>query len=128
MNKITSEEIKEAVDWLMKEKEGCWSKRIGYSHPGVFHNNPLCFVIGWDSGFDTDSTDKYADGEYRICCKIAFNDSDLQCDYNWDFVMPEDEDTEEVDDTNIYVGENFDSTAKYLNEEAERIIKEWNLE
>ena len=122
MFKITKEEIQLSVNWLMEQKEGCSYYKTGNYDK---ENNPLCVVFGWEGGYETDSEDLYADGEYRICCKIAFNNSALQCDYEWDFVMPYDEDTSEVCDTDMYVGEDFDSLADYLNKQVETISKAW---
>lgn len=120
MEKITVQEIKEATDWLMTEKQGCWHKKTGYFRNG----DPICFVIGWeDYGEHSDS--KYSDGNYEICCKIAVNNSSLQCDYDWDFQMPYNEETSEVDDTDCYVGDNFEDTVKWLNDQAERVVLEW---
>ena len=67
----------------------------------------MYLVMGWSGGFDKDDTQQnpYADGEYRICTKLAYNCDSLQCDYEYDWEMPYDENTGDVDDTDSEYGE-----------------------
>lgn len=63
----------------------------------------------------------FSDGEYRICSKIAYNDSALQCDYDIDFTMPYDKEAGEVYDTNTELGTDFEAEALRLSKEFERV-------
>lgn len=106
--KITAEEIKKAVEWLRKEQCGCYHKNLIRDDNG----KKWCIVIGFDE-------------EEKIAAKIAYNNSSLQCDYTWDFEMPYDKNTMEVDDTSHEVSSNYEVEAKYLSEEAERVLSKW---
>ena len=45
-------------------------------------------VFAWNDGFDNIKSDNpYINGEYRICGKIAFNDSYMK-EYDMDWLMP----------------------------------------
>ena len=86
---IKTEEIKQAVEFLLKEKQGCYFKPLKIDNG----NNKWGIVIGWGAGFDEKEKTSFSDREYRICSKIAYNNSALQCDYDIDFVMPYDKET-----------------------------------
>lgn len=124
--KLTGKEIKEAVEWLMTEKQGCWSKCMLIDDD----DNHWCVVIGWGEGFDEKDNLKYQDGQWAICSKIAKNDSSLQCDYQFDFTMPYDEKSGDVCDTDNYIGEpdsmaGWNRVAKDLLKTFEDVTKEW---
>lgn len=56
-------------------------------------------VFAWQDGFgDKYDDSQYHRGEYRICGKLAYNDSYMK-EYDMDWLMPYDEDTGEVYDT-----------------------------
>lgn len=110
---IKAEEIKQAVDFLLKEPNGCFFKKLLTDND----NNAWGIVIGWSGGFDRHVATPFSDGEYRICSKIAINDSALQCDYEWDFTMPYDKETGEVFDTSTELGTDFEAEALRLNKE-----------
>lgn len=114
---IKAEEIKQAVDFLLKEKEGCYFKPLKIDNG----NNKWGIVIGWGAGFDEQEKTSFSDGEYRICSKIAYNDSALQCDYDIDFVMPYDKETGEVYDTDTELGTDFEAEALRLSKEFEEV-------
>lgn len=114
---IKAEEIKQAVDFLLKEKEGCYFKPLKIDNG----NNKWGIVIGWGAGFDEQEKTTFSDGEYRICTKIAYNDSALQCDYDIDFVMPYDKETGEVYDTDAELGTDFKAEALRLSKEFEEV-------
>lgn len=114
---IKAEEIKQAVDFLLKEKEGCYFKPLKIDNG----NNKWGIVIGWGAGFDEKEKTPFSDGKYRICSKIAYNDSALQCDYDIDFTMPYDKETDEVYDTDAELGTNFEAEAFRLSKEFEEV-------
>lgn len=114
---IKAEEIAEAVDFLLKEKQGCYFKKV-FNAWGEYDWG---IAIGWSGGFDEKEKTPFSDGEYRICTKIAYNDSALQCDYDIDFVMPYDKETGEVYDTDTELGTDFEAEALRLSKEFERI-------
>lgn len=118
---IKAEEIKQAVDFLLKEKQGCYFKPLKIDNG----NNKWGIVIGWGAGFDEQKKTSFSDGEYRICSKIAYNDSALQCDYDIDFTMPYDKETDEVYDTDAELGTNFEAEALRLSKEFEEVAKEF---
>lgn len=120
---IKAEEIKQAVDFLLKEKEGCYFKPLKIDNG----NNKWGIVIGWGAGFDEQEKTSFSDGEYRICSKIAYNDSALQCDYDIDFVMPYDKETSEVYDTDTELGTDFEAEALRLSKEFERVANFFGL-
>lgn len=114
---IKAKEIKQAVDFLLKEKEGCYFKPLKIDNG----NNKWGIVIGWGAGFDEQEKTSFSDGEYRICSKIAYNDNALQCDYDIDFVMPYDKETGEVYDTDTELGTDFEAEALRLSKEFEEV-------
>lgn len=114
---IKAEEIKQAVDFLLKEKQGCYFKPLKIDNG----NNKWGIVIGWGAGFDEQKKTSFSDGEYRICSKIAYNDSALQCDYDIDFTMPYDKETDEVYDTDAELGTDFEAEALRLSKEFEEV-------
>lgn len=114
---IKAEEIADAVDFLLKEKEGCYFKPLKIDNG----NNKWGIVIGWGAGFNEQEKTPFSVGEYRICSKIAYNDSALKCDYDIDFTMPYDKETGEVYDTDAELGTDFEAEALRLSKEFERI-------
>lgn len=82
------------------------------------NNNDWAIVLGWSNGFKPDETDDCLDGTYRLSAKLAYQpyNSIMQCDYDVDWLMPYDEETNEVDDTeiSIYPGDNLEETIDWL--------------
>lgn len=76
------------------------------------NNNNFAIVLGWSDGFEPDETDYYMNGTYRLCSKLAYqpNNSLMQCDYDIDWFMPYDEESGEVDDTEISIYSNINMT------------------
>lgn len=116
---IKAEEIAEAVEFLLKEKQGCYFKKVFSDLEGCAWG----IVIGWGAGFDENEKTPFSDGQYRICSKIAHNDSALQCDYEWDFKQPCDRFTGEVYDTDTELSPDFNAEALRLSKEFERVVK-----
>lgn len=80
---------------------------------GVYHwelgidekHNKWAIVLGWADGYESDEYDGYVDGTYRVCVKLAYqpDNSVMQADYDWDWHMPYDEESGDVDDTEIAI-------------------------
>ena len=72
---------------------------------GVHDNQQWAIVLGWRDGFEADPNDDCMDGEYRLCAKLAYQPTNslLQCGYDIDWLMPYDEETGEVYDTEISI-------------------------
>lgn len=90
--------------------------------------NDWAFVLGWQDGFDEEPDDPFTDGTWRLCVKLAFqsNRSVMQCDYDIDWLMPYDEETGDVDDTEVslYQDSNLEFEVDWLWKQYERIKKE----
>jgi len=80
----------------------------------------LCLVFGWVDGYQDGGEDYQRDG-YTLCCKLAINIDDLQCDYDVDWYMPWDS-KGEVYDTNMALTRGFDDVDWY-NKQANIIAK-----
>ena len=82
--------------WFCKVLE---MARGGEFNTGVCYTRPnsqgFSIVFGWQDGYDKDDTlIQQLDGGklYTLCCKVAYNCDDLQCDYDYDWYMPCDKD------------------------------------
>lgn len=120
---IKAEEIAEAAEFLLKQPDGCFFKKIFI--PSVEYDWGI--VIGWSGGFDETQKTPFSDGEYRICTKIAYNNSALQSDYELDFTMPYNKETGEVYDTNTELESNLKAAALRLNREFEEVANFFGL-
>lgn len=132
LKKITGKDIKEAVDWLLKEKQGCVHQVLGRTDEGT----ELCLVIGWaDIGYDLEEVKKngYEDEGYYICSKIGYQhrNNGMQSDFEWDFPMPYNPETGDVWDTDTYVAkgdeQSWQTDADMYNKEAEKIWATWGV-
>lgn len=115
--------IEKAVNDLKNGGEGTWYKRLGYT----INDTELYLVIGLVSGkqFDSEDLEYYSTddtGKYIICGKIAVNDSAMQSDYELDWLMPYNEDSGDVWDTDSSFSANPDYT-----QEAKDFINEFNI-
>ena len=74
------------------------------------NDNDWAIVLGWADGFDAEENDACTDGTWRLCVKLAYQpcNSLMQCDYDIDWLMPYDEETGEVDDTEVSIYPNTD--------------------
>lgn len=123
-NKITVEEIENIVDFLLKEQQGCFFKQLKIDKG----NNKWGIVIGWGAGFDENEKTPFSNGEYRICSKIAYNNSITRCNYEYDFIMPYDKDSGEVYDTDTELRTDFKSEALRLSKEFEDVANLFIIE
>ena len=99
-------EFANAVDNMRKTHEnGTYHWYLGADE----NNNDWAIVLGWLDGFEADETDDCMDGTWRLCAKLAYQpgNSIMQCDYDIDWLMPYDEETMEVDDTEIPIYSNI---------------------
>lgn len=115
--------IEEAVNDFKNGGAGVWYKRLGYT----INDTELYLVIGLVSGkqFDSEDLEYYSTddtGKYVICGKIAVNDSAMQSDYELDWLMPYNEDSGDVWDTDSSFSANPDYT-----QEAKDFINEFNI-
>ena len=124
---FSGKDLKECVDWLMREKCGCCHFHLLTDDKG----RKWSVVVGWSDGFD-DDTDLYKDGTWRVCTMIAYQEYNnfMQTDFNIDFTMPYDEESGEVDNTCHYIGNitevsDFNVVAEELKEEFNRVVSEW---
>ena len=72
--------------------------------------NDWAIVLGWADGFEAEENDDCTNGTWRLCVKLAYQpwNSLMQCDYDWDWFMPYDEESGDVDDTEIAIYPNTD--------------------
>ena len=77
---------------------------------GEDDENDWAIVLGWADGFEEDPSDNNLDKTWRICAKCAYQSkkSIMQCDYDWDWMMPYDKETMEVDDNEVSIYPNTD--------------------
>lgn len=114
--KLISEFVN-AVEYMKKTKSnGTYYWILGSDD----NNNYWAIVLGWSDGFAIDENDDCTDGTWRLCVKLAYQpcNSLMQCDYDIDWSMPYDEETEEVDDTeySIYPDTKFEEVIDWLLE------------
>lgn len=83
----------------------------------------LCLVFGWVDGYQDGNEDYQRDG-YTLCCKLAINIDDLQCDYDTDWYMPWDS-KGDVYDTDMALTKGFDDVDWY-NKQADIITEMLN--
>lgn len=109
IEQITAKDFKDAVDWLLKENQGCVHKVLATTDEGT----QLCFVVGWSKASDFGGDDAkygYVDDGYYIAAKIGYQhrNNGMQSDFDWDFNMPYDTETGDVWDTSSYVPRDAD--------------------
>ena len=100
-------EFTNAVEDMKKTKcDGTYHWILGRDE----NDNDWAIVLGWADGFEEDKTDVCTDGTWRLCAKVAYQpwNSIMQCDYNIDWSMPYNEESGEVDDTEISIYPNTD--------------------
>lgn len=112
IKKITSQDIKNAIDTLMSE-DG--TNGVVYQPVSTLDDGrDLCLVVGWVDGYDDGSEDYQRDG-YTLCAKLAINIDDLQCDYDVDWYMPWG-DNGDIYDTDMALSKNYDDVDWYNNQ------------
>lgn len=119
-------EFTDAVEYMKRTKfNGTYYWVLGEDDD---YNN-WAIVLGWADGFEADETDDCLDGTWRLCVKLAYQswNNISQCDYDWDWTMPFDEDSGEVDDTeiSIYPNNDFEETIDWLLDRYTSYEIEW---
>lgn len=85
---MNDREIKEIIALLLKQRDLTDTRWSNLESDG---NKQWAVVLAWQDGFDNEGDDgKYKLNEYRICGKIAYNDSYMH-EYDIDWLMPSDE-------------------------------------
>lgn len=112
--KLLKEFINAVEDMKKTKFDGTYHWILGRDE----NNNDWAIVLGWHDGFDAYEDDDCMDGIWRLCVKLAYqsNKSIMQCDYDWDWTTPYDEETGEVDDTeiSIYPDTNMEEVVDWL--------------
>lgn len=105
---------------LAQLKEGCCHWLLETDNNG----NEWSIVLGWQDGYEENKEDEASDGTWHLCAKVAYQprNSIMQTDYDIDWVMPYDEDSGDVWDTDItvYLNDNHKETVGWL-------IKQYDL-
>lgn len=115
--KLTKEQFDRAVVGMVNQKyDGTWHCKIG-----TYNGKEVAIVIGWSDAYDKGDA-KYQIEQFgnvwTLCAKIAINIDDLQCDYDYDWYMPQYADGD-VYDTDSAIA---DGTLAYLKDEAETVL------
>lgn len=109
-----------AVKDMIQHKEGCYHWHLGIDN----NKNNWAIVLGWENGFEENKDDEASDGTWHLCAKVAYqpNNSIMQCDYNIDWIMPHDEKSNDIwdTDTTVYLIDNHKATLDWL-------LKQFNL-
>lgn len=96
--------------------DGTWHYKIG-----TYNGKEVAIVIGWSDAYNKGDA-KYQIEQFgnvwTLCAKIAINIDDLQCDYDYDWYMPQYADGD-VYDTDSTI---TDGTLAYLKDEAETVL------
>ena len=98
--------FKESIAKEKENEDGC----TYWQTLDVIDGKEFAIVLGWQDGFDTE------DG-YELCMKLAYLPTNsLMSEYSVDWLMPYDEKTGDVDDTEICVGngENIEEDINWL--------------
>ena len=107
---LTSKELYKAIN-LLHEDETYF-----YYVSSADKKNDWALVFGYGEGFE----------EPTLCGKVAYQSKNcLMQEYDIDWTMPYDEETGNVDDTEIAIGDATD--IEWLFEQWERIKKEENI-
>lgn len=138
--KINGKTVKEQVEWLKKEDCGCY-----HFHLTDTDNYRMHICIGWHD-YGEGHIEMSKDGSYplqkwvedpnswRITWKIGmetFNNA-MQTDLDIDFIMPYDEESGDVYDTESEIGEittmkGWNALAAEMNKTATEVVK-WQTE
>ena len=98
----------------------------GYVTLDVVDGKRWAIVIGWLDGFEDEGTADYKRDDCRLCGKVAYQSThSVMQEYDYDWLMPYDEDTGEVwdTDTSINSDDNIDSCIDWWLSEWEEIKK-----
>ena len=108
--------FEDAVNHMTTLKEGCYFWWLDTDN----NRNDWAIVLGWADGFEEydNEEDVLLDGTWHLCAKIAYqpHNSIMQCDYDIDWIMPYDEESGDVwdTDTTVYLNDNHKETINWL--------------
>lgn len=129
MKKVSIEDFKNAIDTMLNG----YIDGVSYLPLGKTDDDKtIAIVIGWQDGYGNDRNGQ-CDGEkwqvkygdnliFTLCAKVAINIDDLQCDYNFDWYMPSDEDGD-IYDTDTALTGDYKCDLEWLLGEAKEMIK-----
>lgn len=113
LEELTKEFI-DAVNDMKNGKSGTYHWRL----PIDDAENTWAIVLGYSDGFDGIEPDEFSDGVWRLCVKLAYqpHNSMLQCDYDVDWLLPYDDLTGDVGDSEValYSGTNLEEAIAWL--------------
>ena len=115
---ITKEKITDAIDKIIDNKA-----TVSWIPLREQDGKTWALVFGWQDGYvDVGKLNEVCDNEYRVCGKIAYNDSALQCGYDIDWFMPKDINSEFSD---VWDTENTIESASDIDD---TLVDFWQLE
>lgn len=118
---ISYSEFEKGVKKALEQKDGVVFFKIGKTP----NDKDIAIVIGWDDacGLDEDMEANYIENHYILSAKVAYNCDDLQCDYGWDWYMPEIKGTNDVFDTGLFLSKNSEGLKQDYNYICELVDK-----
>ena len=120
MREITARAYRECINIALKNKDGVAYFKLGKTSKG----QTIALVIGWEVGYEWGERYQIKDFSgtiYTLVGKIAVNTDDLQCDYDWDWMMPWNKDND-IYDTNVAIDDTV-TQLEWFQDEAEIIEK-----
>lgn len=123
---ISFSEFEKGVKRVFEQKDGVTFFKVGKTP----ENKDIAIVIGWDDtcGLDENIETYYMETYYIenhciLSAKVAYNCDDLQCDYGWDWYMPEVKGTNDVLDTGLFLSKNLEDLKNNYNYICELVDK-----
>ena len=118
---ISFSEFEKGVKRAFEQKDGVTFFKVGKTP----ENKDIAIVIGWDDayGLDEDMEAYYIENHCILSAKVAYNCDDLQCDYGWDWYMPEVKGTNDVLDTGLFLSKNLEDLKNDYNYICELVDK-----
>lgn len=117
MKALSRQQFERAVNGMVNQKyDGTWHCTVGQ-----YNGHDVAIVLGWSCDYDD------GDAQYQIrqfgktwslCGKVAINVDDLQCDFDYDWLMPQYHDGDVYDTDHAIDERSFD----YLMKEALTIL------
>lgn len=101
MSAIKLADVKDIINELIKDSSISSTRWITLKKDS--RGREWALVLAWCDDFDDEGQSDFIRGTYRICGKIAYNNSYMK-EYDMDWLMPYDEETGEVNDTETSIG------------------------
>lgn len=100
------EKFKNAIQYMKETPDNStfvWNLNVDKN------GNQWAIVFGWQDGYEENKEDKFSDGECHLAAKLAYQPyNSIMQEYNFDWTMPYDAETGDVDDNEIIVYEESD--------------------